>query len=162
MVGLPRSSARRRRRVRAARRQISNQWDSDEGRSARLKCRTLRRDKNETEMADMLDCSGRVRYRQKRRIRHEGRRGKMDSRADRAKVVCLVRGMLNWNLLGRGRLGDRHADDGGHTCELFDMDVSERKDKLQRHRCKREPSVPPPIGTTNPTHRELDHESAVA
>ena len=31
------------------------------------------------------------------------------------------------------------------------MDVSKRKDKLQRHRCKREPTAPPPIGT-NPTH----------
>jgi hypothetical protein len=31
------------------------------------------------------------------------------------------------------------------------MDVSERKDKLQRHRCEREPSAPPPI-SSNPTH----------
>src|ERR1700757_3946812 len=31
------------------------------------------------------------------------------------------------------------------------MDVSKRKGELQRHRCKREPSAPPPIGT-NPTH----------
>jgi hypothetical protein len=52
--------------------QISNDQESGEGRSARLKCRTLRRDKDESEMAAMLDCSGRVRYRQERRIRQEG------------------------------------------------------------------------------------------
>jgi hypothetical protein len=43
--------------LRAARRQISNDRESGEGRSARLKCRTLRRDKNKTEMAEMLDGS---------------------------------------------------------------------------------------------------------
>ena len=75
----------------------------------------------------------------------------MDGRADRAKIVRLVRRMLSWILLGRRRLGRRHAGDGGAAWELFEMDVSERKDKLQRHRCKREPSAPPPIGT-NPTH----------
>ena len=71
MMGLPRSSVRRRRRVRAARRQISNDRESGERRSARLKCRTLRRDKNEIEKAKMLDCSGRERNRQERRIRQE-------------------------------------------------------------------------------------------
>ena len=42
-----------------------------ERRSARLKCRTLQRDKNEIEMAKMLDCSGHVRHRQERRILRE-------------------------------------------------------------------------------------------
>src|SRR4029077_1804185 len=74
-----------------AKRQISNDQESGERRSARLKCRTLRRNKNESEITEMLDCSGRVWYRQGRRIRQEGRRGEMDRRADRAKVVCLVR-----------------------------------------------------------------------
>ena len=50
MMEVPRLSVRRRRRVRAARRQISNDRESGEGRSARLKCRTLRRDKNESEI----------------------------------------------------------------------------------------------------------------
>ena len=59
--------------------------------------------------------------------------------------------MLNWILLGRGRLGRRHAGDGGAACELFEMDVSERKDKLQRHRCKREPT-PTPLSGLSPTH----------
>ena len=86
----------------------------------------------------------------------------MDRRADHAKIVRLVCGMLNRILLGRGRRGRRHAGDGGAACELFEMDVSQRKDKLQRHRCKREPSAPPPIGTMNPTHQELDRESTVA
>ena len=75
----------------------------------------------------------------------------MDRRADRAKAARLVRRMLIWALLGRGRLGRRRAGDGGVACQLFEMDVSARKDELQRHRCKREPSAPPPIGT-NPTH----------
>ena len=57
--------------VRAARRQISNDRESGEGRRARLKCRTLRRDKNEIERAEMLDRSGRERNRQARRIRQE-------------------------------------------------------------------------------------------
>jgi hypothetical protein len=99
----------------------------------------------------MLDCSRGERNRQKRRIRQVGRRGEMDSTADRAKVVCLIRGMLRRILLRRGRLGRRRAGDDGAACQLFEMDVSERKDKLQRHRCKREPSVPPSI-STNPTH----------
>ena len=86
----------------------------------------------------------------------------MDRRADRAKIFGLVRGMLRRNLLRRGRLGRRHAGDDGAACQLFEMDMSERKDKLQRHRCKRKPSAPPPIGSTNPTHRELDRKSAVA
>ena len=150
--GLPRLSVRRRRRVRAARRQISNDRESGEGRSARLKRRTLRRDKNESEIAEMLDRSRRERHRQERRIRQERRRGEMDGRADRAIIVRLVRRMLKWILLGRRRFGRRHAGDGRAACELFEMDVSERKDKLQRHRCKREPSAPPPIGT-NPTHQ---------
>ena len=76
----------------------------------------------------------------------------MNGRADRAKIVGLVRGMLSWILLGCGRLGRHHAGDAGAACELFEMNVSERKRKLQRHRCKREPTAPPPIGT-NPTHR---------
>jgi hypothetical protein len=75
----------------------------------------------------------------------------MDSRADRAIIVRLVRGMLNGILLGRGRLGRRYAGDGGAACELFEMDVSERKDKLQRHRCKREPT-PAPLSGPSPTH----------
>jgi hypothetical protein len=108
-----------------ARRQISNDRESGEGRSARLKCRTLRRDKNESEMAEMLDGSGRERHPRERRIRQEGRRGKMDSRADRAKVVCLVRGMLRRILLRRGRLGRRHAGDDGAACQLFEMNVPE-------------------------------------
>ena len=86
----------------------------------------------------------------------------MDRRADRAKIFGLVRGMLRRNLLRRGRLGRRHAGDDGAACQLSEMDMSERKDKLQRHRCKREPSAPPPIGTTNATHRELDRKSAEA
>src|SRR4029077_9953642 len=70
---------------------------------------------------------------------------------DRAKIARLVRRMLIWILLGRERLGCRRACDEGTACQLFEVDVSARKDKLQRHRCKREPSAPPPIGT-NPTH----------
>ena len=75
----------------------------------------------------------------------------MYGRADRAKTACLVRRMLIWILLGRGRLGCRQARYDGAAWQLFEVDVSARKDKLQRHRCKREPSAPPPIGT-NPTH----------
>src|SRR5215831_15349284 len=76
----------------------------------------------------------------------------MDGRADRAKIDSLVRRMLSWILLGRRRFRRRHARDGRAACELFEMEVSERKDKLQRHRCKREPSAPSPIGP-NPTHQ---------
>ena len=68
MMGVPRLSARRRRRVRAARRQISNDRESGEGRSARLKRRTLRRDKNITERAEVLDRSERERHPQERCI----------------------------------------------------------------------------------------------
>ena len=139
------------RRHSAAKPRISNDRRSGERRSARLKCRTLRRYKNEIEITEMLDCSRGERNRQKRRIRQVGRRGEMDSTADRAKVVCLIRGMLRRILLRRGRLGRRRAGDDGAACQLFEMDVSKRKDKLQRHRCKREPSVPPSI-STNPTH----------
>jgi hypothetical protein len=53
-------------RVRAARRQISNDRESGEGRCARLKCRTLRRDRNESDIAEMLDRSERKRHRQER------------------------------------------------------------------------------------------------
>src|SRR6516225_245999 len=84
----------------------------------------------------------------------------MNGRADRAKIVRLVRRMLSWILLGRGRFGRRHASNNGAACGLFEMNVSKRKDKLQRHRRKREPPAPPPLGTTNPTHPELDRESA--
>jgi hypothetical protein len=84
----------------------------------------------------------------------------MDGRADRAKIVCLVRRMVRRILLGRGRLRRRNAGGDGAACELFEMSVSERKEKLQRHRCKREPTAPPPLGTTNPTHRELNREGA--
>ena len=152
MMEVPRLSVCRRPRVRAARRQISNDRESGEGRSARLKCRTLRRNKNEREMSEMRDRSRRERPRQERRIRQKRRRGEMDVCADRAIVVRLVRRMLSWIFLGRRRFGRRHASDGGAACKLFEMDVSEQKDKLQRHRCKREPSAPPPIGT-NPTHQ---------
>ena len=75
----------------------------------------------------------------------------MDVCADRAIIARLVRRMLSWILPGRRRFGRRHAGDGRAAYKLFEMDVSERKDKLQRHRYKREPSAPPPIGT-NPTH----------
>jgi hypothetical protein len=75
----------------------------------------------------------------------------MDSRADRAIIVRPVRGMLNWILLGRGRLRRRHAGDGGAACELFEVDVSKRKGKLQRHRCKREPT-PTPLSGLSQTH----------
>ena len=152
MIGLPRLSARCRRRVRAARRQISNDRESGEGRSARLKRRTLRRDKYKSERTEMLDRSGRERHRQERRNRKELRRSEVDGRADRAIVVRLVRRVLGWVLLGRGRLRRRHTRDDGIACRLFEMDVSERKNKLQRHRCEREPSAPPPI-RTNPTHQ---------
>ena len=90
-----------------------------------MKCRALRRDRNESDIAEML--------------------------ADRAIIVRLVRRMLSWILLGRRRLERRQANDGRAGGEFFEMDVSERKDKLQRHRCKSEPSAAPPIGT-NPTH----------
>ena len=112
-MGVPRLSVRRRRRVRAARRQISNDRESGEGRSARLKRRTLRRDKNESGKAEVLDRSRRERHRQQWRIRQERRRGEMDGRADRAKIVRLVRGMPKWVLLGQRRFGRRHASDGG-------------------------------------------------
>ena|SRR6476660_3490147 len=75
----------------------------------------------------------------------------MDVCADRAIIVRLVRRMLSWILLGRRRLERRQANDGRAGGEFFEMDVSERKDKLQRHRCEREPSAPPPI-SSNPTH----------
>ena len=75
----------------------------------------------------------------------------MYGRADRAKTARLVRRMLIWILLGRERVGCRHARGEGAACQLFEMDVSARKDKLQRHRCKCEPSAAPPIGT-NPAH----------
>jgi hypothetical protein len=54
--GLPPSPARRRERVLAARRQISNDRQLGEGRSARTKCHKLRRDKNQIEIAEILDC----------------------------------------------------------------------------------------------------------
>jgi hypothetical protein len=75
----------------------------------------------------------------------------MDRCTDRAIVVRFVSGMLRWISLGRGCLGRRYFGDNGAACEAFEMDVSERKEKLQRHRCKSEPTAPPPIGT-NPTH----------
>src|ERR1700756_5658740 len=55
--------------------------------------------------------------------------------------------MLNWVLLGPGRFRRRNARDRGAACELLEMDVSERKHKLQHLRCKREPTTPSPSGT---------------
>ena len=75
----------------------------------------------------------------------------MNGYADRAIIVRFIRGMLSWILLGRGRRGRRHAGDDRAACELFEMDVSERKDKLQRHRCKREPT-PTSLSGLSPTH----------
>src|SRR5262245_36525539 len=75
----------------------------------------------------------------------------MDSRADRAKIASLVCRVLSGILLGRGRFRRRYACDGRAACALFEMDVSERKDKLQRHRCKRQPTPTPPSGPS-PTH----------
>lgn len=43
--------------LRATRPQISNDRESGEGRGARLKCRTLRHDKDKSEMIEMLDGS---------------------------------------------------------------------------------------------------------
>jgi len=43
--------------LRATRPQISNDRESGEGRSARLKCRSLRRDKSKSENTEMLDGS---------------------------------------------------------------------------------------------------------
>ena len=151
MMGVPRLSVRRRRRVRAARRQISNDRESGKWRSARLKRRTLRRDKNESGNAEVLDRSRRERHRQQWRIRQERCRGEMDGRADRAEIARLVRGMLKWILLGRGRFRRRNARDGRAAWELLEMDVSERKHKLQRHRCKREPT-PTSLSGPSPTH----------
>jgi hypothetical protein len=141
-----------RRRLRAARRQISNDRKSGEGRRAGLKRRPLRRDKNEIEITEMLDGSGRERHRQQRRIRQERGRSEMDGRADRAIIVSLAGRMLRRTMLGRRRFRCRYARDGGTGCELFEMDVSEREGKLQRHRCKREPSAPSSLGP-NPTHQ---------
>ena len=75
----------------------------------------------------------------------------MNCRADRAKIVRLVRRMVRRILLGRGRFRRRHARNGRAACELFEMNVSKRKGELQRHRRKGEPTAPPPIGT-NRTH----------
>jgi hypothetical protein len=55
--GIAAFAVRYRQRVRAAKLQISSDWESGERRSARLKCRTLRRDKDEIEMAKTLDGS---------------------------------------------------------------------------------------------------------
>jgi len=76
----------------------------------------------------------------------------MNGRADRAIVVSLVCRMLRRSLRGRGRIRGRNACDGRGARELFEMDVSEREDKLQRHRCKRKPSAPWSLGP-NPTHQ---------
>ena len=151
MMGLPRSSGACCRRLRAARRQISNDRISGDGWSARLKRRPRRQDKSETEITEMLDRSGCERRGQQRRIRQEGRRSELDGRADRAIVVSVAGRMLGWALLRRGRLRRRNAGYDRVGRELFEMDVSEREDKLQRHRRKREASAPPPIGA-NPTH----------
>jgi hypothetical protein len=124
MMRLPRLSASCRRRVRAVRRQISNDLESGEGRSAGLKCRATRGDRNGREMAKMLDRSRCKRHRQERRIRQERRRGEMDRRADGAKIVRLVCGML----LGRGRVGRDRASDDGAVRNVLKMEVSERKD----------------------------------
>src|SRR2546430_6507369 len=75
----------------------------------------------------------------------------MDGRANRAKIGRLVRRLRKWILLGRRRIGCRHAGDGRAACEFFEMDVSDRKDKLQRHRCKREPT-PTALSGSSPTH----------
>ena len=151
MMGLPRSSGACCRRLRAARRQISNDRISGDGWSARLKRRPRRQDKSETEITEMLDRSGCERRGQQRRIRQEGRRSELDGRADRAIVVSVAGRMLGCALLRRGRLRRRNAGYDRVGRELFEMDVSERQDKLQRHCCKREPTSAPPIGT-NPTH----------
>ena len=99
----------------------------------------------------MVDRSGRERRGQQRRIRQEGRRNEMDGRADCAIIVSVARRMLRPPLLGRRRFRRRHDSEGGAAPKFFEMDVSERKDKLERHRCKREVSAPPPIDA-NPTH----------
>ena len=75
----------------------------------------------------------------------------MDRRADRAKAARLVRRMLIWILLGRGRLGCCQARYDGAAWQFFEVDVSARKDKLQRYGCKSEPTAPPSV-STNPTH----------
>jgi hypothetical protein len=76
----------------------------------------------------------------------------MDRGANRAIVVRFVSRVLNWILLGRGRLRRRHTGDSGAACELVEMNVPERKGKLQRYRCKRDPRAPTPIAP-NPTHQ---------
>jgi hypothetical protein len=76
----------------------------------------------------------------------------MDDGANRAVIVCLVRGMSGRILMRRRSLGCGNADDAAAAAEVFEMNVPERKDELQRHRCKREPRATPSIGT-NPTHQ---------
>jgi hypothetical protein len=75
----------------------------------------------------------------------------MDGRADCAIIVGVARRKLRRPLLGRRRFRGRDGGKGGAAPKLLEMDVSERKDKLQRHRRKREVSAPPPIDA-NPTH----------
>jgi hypothetical protein len=78
----------------------------------------------------------------------------MNRRADRAKIVSLACRALSWILLGRRRLGRLYACNRGVPYEPFEMNVSERKDKLQRHRCKRQPT-PTPLSRPSPTHWQI-------
>ena len=77
----------------------------------------------------------------------------MDDGADRAVIVGFVCRMSGWILMrgegfGRGNAGKAAAG----AAQVFEMNVPERDDELQHHRCNREPRATPSIGA-NPTHQ---------
>ena len=118
-----------------------------------MKCRASQCERNESEMGEVLGAAECKRHRQDRRVRKERRRGEMDDGANRAVIVRVVCRMSGWILMRGKSFGrDNAGEVAAAAAEVFEVNVSERKDELQRHRCKREPPATPFIGT-NPTHQ---------
>jgi hypothetical protein len=98
-------------------------------------------------MREMIGLAERKWRGQDRRIRKKRRRGEMNGGANRAVIVRLA-SRMPWRILMRGRGGGRGDTGDAITArEVIEMNVSERKDELQQHRCKRKPCAGSSIGT---------------
>jgi hypothetical protein len=118
-----------------------------------LKWRALQCDGNGSRVREMLGPAECKRHRQDRRIRNKRRRGEMKDGTNCAVIVRIACGMGRWVLWRGGSVGCGDAYDiAAAAFDVAEMNMTERKDELQRHRCKRKPRAPPFIGT-NPTHQ---------
>jgi hypothetical protein len=117
------------------------------------------RDEDKKDPTGMLDRLRDDRHRQLRCVREERCRRQMHNGADRAVIVAIAVVMLRGGGLLAGRCGVANGN-GSLGSDAVEVQVPERQRELQRHRRKRQPSAPPPLGT-NPTHHVSSPSHAI-